>query len=177
MTETIKYTVQNTNIEDLPEVMELFEQTINFQGKNGYKVWDEIDKLALIKDIESGHQYKIVLDTNILSIFSIQFSDLFIWRERDQNDAIYLHRIVVNPKFKGQKLFEKVLECAKLKAKQLNLSYVRMDTWADNEQLINYYKSFGFQFIENYSTGDAIELPIQNRNLKVALLELSISTE
>ena len=25
-----------------------------------------------------------------------------------------------------------------------------MDTWADNPTIINYYKTFGFQFIENF---------------------------
>jgi ribosomal protein S18 acetylase RimI-like enzyme len=49
-----------------------------------------------------------------------------------------------------------------------------MDTWADNERLIDYYKSFGFEFIEYYRTTDAAELPIQNRNLNVALLEMVV---
>jgi len=50
-----------------------------------------------------------------------------------------------------------------------------MDTWADNESLINYYKSFGFKLIENYKTTNAPELPMQNRNLNVALLEIKLS--
>jgi hypothetical protein len=49
-----------------------------------------------------------------------------------------------------------------------------MDTWADNYKIIEYYKSFGFVFIENYKTPDTPELPIQNRNLNVALLELAL---
>ncbi len=40
-----------------------------------------------------------------------------------------------------------------------------MDTWADNSKLIEYYKSFGFEFIKNYKTTNAPELPIQNRKL------------
>ena len=49
-----------------------------------------------------------------------------------------------------------------------------MDTWAGNEKLINYYKSYGFRFIENYTTANTEDLPEQHRNLKVALLELTI---
>jgi ribosomal protein S18 acetylase RimI-like enzyme len=81
----------------------------------------------------------------------------------------------VHPNFKGQRQFEKVLNWAKHFALEKNLKFVRMDTWADNEKIIDYYKSFGFEFIEYYKTTDAPELPIQNRDLNVALLEMSIT--
>jgi ribosomal protein S18 acetylase RimI-like enzyme len=48
---------------------------------------------------------------------------------------------------------------------------VRMDTWASNAQLIKYYQGFGFEFIENYTTPDTLELPAHNRRLPLALLE------
>ena len=171
------FIVVNTTREDIDKILWLFEQAMDLQGKNGYKVWSGIDKIALEKDIENRLQYKIARDTDILCIFSIQHSDPFIWRERDRNDAIYLHRIVVNPNFKGQKQFQKVLNWAKQFAQQNNLKFVRMDTWADNEKIIDYYKSFGFEFIEYYKTGNAPELPIQNRNLNVALLELDLKND
>lgn len=174
MTSIHNIKILNTTKSDLPEVLRLFGQAMNLQGKNGYKVWSSIDEVALERDIESGLQYKIVQGKDILCIFSIQFSDPIIWRDRDQNDAIYLHRIVVNPNYKGQRQFEKVLNWTIQQASTLNLNFVRMDTWADNHKLIEYYKSFGFKLIEYYKTPDSAELPIQNRNLEVALLELSM---
>ena len=101
--------IKNTSKDDLDTVLWLFEQAMGLQGQNGYKVWKGIDKIALEKDIKEGLQYKIVKDEDILCIFSIQHIDPLIWRDRNQNDAIYLHRIVVNPNFKGQKQFQKVL--------------------------------------------------------------------
>ncbi len=97
----------NTTKGDLNTVLWLFEQAMELQGKNGYKVWEGIDKIALQKDINEGLQYKIVKGNDILCIFSIQHNDPFIWRDRDQNDAIYLHRIVVNPNFKGKSNFKR----------------------------------------------------------------------
>jgi len=167
--------IYNTTIKDLEIVLWLFEQAMKLQGKNDYKVWEGIDKSALQKDIEERLQYKIVEGNDILGIFSVQHSDPFIWRDRDKDDAIYLHRIVVNPNFKGQKLFQKVLNWAKQFAQQNNLKFVRMDTWADNIKIIAYYRSFGFEFIETYKTTNAQELPIQNRNLNVALLEMKVN--
>jgi ribosomal protein S18 acetylase RimI-like enzyme len=164
----------NTTQEDLSTIFWLFEKAIESQRKKGYIVWDTIDKPAVKKDIENNLQYKMVNGNDIICIFSIQHNDPFIWRNRDQNDSIYLHRIVVNPKFKGQRQFEKVLNWVNQFARQNNLKFIRMDTWADNDKIIDYYKSFGFEFVENYQTGDEPELPIQNRNLKVALLEMEV---
>jgi ribosomal protein S18 acetylase RimI-like enzyme len=166
--------IVNTTNEDLEKVLWLFEEAISLQGKNGYKVWDGIDKPALGQEMEKGLQYKIAKGEEILCIFSIQFSDPFIWREKDKNDALYLHRIVVNPNFKGQRLFEKVLNWATNFARQKGLGYIRMDTWADNLKIINYYKSFGFEVVENYKTNSEPQLPVQNRNLNVALLQLTL---
>lgn len=166
--------IKNTTPDDFLKVIWLFDEVIKMQHKNGYIVWESIDKLALQKDIENGLQFKIEDNKTILCVFSIQYSDPFIWQEKDQNDAIYLHRIVTNPNYKGQRLFEKVLTWAIQFAKQNGKKFIRMDTWAVNHQLIQYYRSFGFQFIENYKTADTKELPLQNRNLNVALLELLV---
>lgn len=174
MRETGNFKIINTTKEDLDKIEWLFEQAMNLQGKNGYKVWSSIDKEALEKDIDNRLQYKIQRDNDILCIFSIQHNDPFIWRDRDRQDAIYLHRIVVNPDFKGQRQFEKVLNWATQFARQNELKFIRMDTWADNQKIIDYYKTFGFEFIEYYKTTDAPELPIQNRNLHVALLEMTL---
>jgi hypothetical protein len=46
-----------------------------------------------------------------------------------------------------------------------------MDTWAANPAIIDYYKSFGFVAVENYTTPNSSELPVHNRNLALTLLE------
>ena len=166
--------IVHTTREDLDTVFLLFKQVTLAQAKPGYKVWSSVDNDTLERDVEARYQYKMVKGGDILCVFSVLSSDPFIWRDRENLDAIYLHRIVTNPDFKGQRQFEKVLAWAIDYAHQNDLKFIRMDTWADNEKLINYYKSFGFEFIENYKTPDIPELPMQNRNLDHALLELKV---
>ena len=168
--------IVQTTTEDLDTVFLLFKQVKRAQSKDGYKVWSSVDKETLERDVEERRQYKIVKGDDILCLFSMLSSDPFIWRGRENGDAIYLHRIVANPDFKGQKQFEKVLVWAIQYAHQNDIKFIRMDTWADNEKLIDYYKSFGFEFIENYKTPDIPELPRQNRNLDHALLELKVTS-
>ncbi|HEX5169080.1 MAG TPA: GNAT family N-acetyltransferase [Cyclobacteriaceae bacterium] len=166
--------VTNTEMSDLPKIFGLFENSVNYQEKNGYPVWRNYDKNVLIQDIADRNQYKVVIDAKTAMIFSVRYSDKIIWRHLDSGNAIYLHRIVGNPEFKGKKLFGTVLEWAVKHSKQKGLSAIRMDTWAANPTIIEYYKSFGFNFVENYTTPDSEELPIHNRNLALTLLEYKV---
>ena len=169
------YEIRNTEMEDLPFIYELFEHSIVYQEKKGYPVWRNYDRNAIVKDIENKNQYKIMVESKIAMVFSVRYSDKLIWRERDEGDSVYLHRIVVNPAFKGKKLFGVILDWAKDHIKQKDLRSIRMDTWADNPTIINYYKTFGFQFIENYTTPDTPELPVHNRKLPMTLLEYKLN--
>ena len=54
------------------------------------------------------------------------------------------------------------------------LPHIRMDTWADNPTLVEYYKSFGFRIAGNFTTPNSEELPIQQRDNRVVLLEFEI---
>ncbi|MEO5777303.1 MAG: GNAT family N-acetyltransferase [Flavobacterium sp.] len=171
-----KYNIVNTNYNDLEMICWMFEEAIAYQKRNKYKGWDSYDKIFLENEISKLLQFKIVTnDSSILCIFSVCFNDPLIWREKDKGTSIYLHRITVNPKFKGQKQFEKVLNWAIEYAQKNNLDTIRMDTWAENTTIIEYYKSYGFQFLENYKTTNTKELPIQHRNLNVALLEYYVN--
>jgi ribosomal protein S18 acetylase RimI-like enzyme len=161
--------------DDVSLVCDLFEKAIHFVKISNYIGWKNYDVDFIKTDIGNGLLYKIVVDAEVAGIFSVCYTDKLIWRERETGNAMYLHRIVLNRDFKGVKIFNIVLDWAIRHAALRNLDCVRMDTWADNEKLINYYKTYGFRFIENYTTGDTSDLPIQHRNLKVALLELDLN--
>lgn len=169
-----EYQILNTTTADLERIYWLFEEAIAYQKRNNYVGWNSYDKDFIKLDIEQKLQFKVCTGNDMLCIFSICFNDELIWRTREKGDAIYLHRIVVNPNFKGQKQFEKVLAWAIKFAKERQVSYLRMDTWADNSHIINYYKSYGFKFLENYTTPNTLNLPLQHRNLNVALLEMKL---
>lgn len=166
--------VVNTGITDLEHIFSLFDESIAYQEKHGYPVWKNYDRKSIIKDIEDKNHYKVIVDAEMAMVFSVAYSDKIIWRHMDEGDAIYLHRIVVNPSFKGKRLFGNILEWSIEHCKQKGLRHVRMDTWAANPTIINYYKTFGFKFVENYTTPNAEELPVHNRSLALTLLEYTI---
>ena len=169
-----RFEIHHTEPEDLDQVFEFFDASIQYQEKHGYPVWKNYDKNAVRRDQQNQLQYKVVADSEMAIVFSVCCDDKILWREREKGDALYLHRIVVNPKFKGQRLFGVILEWAIREGKQRDLKYIRMDTWAADLKIIDYYKGFGFEFIENYTTPDTDLLPVHNRNLALVLLELKV---
>lgn len=105
----IKQQIENANKDDLNNIYWLFEEAISYQKKKNYVGWNNYDKDFIVQDVKNKLQFKITQENNILCIFSVCFSDTIIWRKREQGDAIYIHRIIVNPNFKGQSQFKKVL--------------------------------------------------------------------
>ena len=168
-------TIVNTTEDDLDTVYRIFDEAVQYQKRNNYPDWENYDKDVFKDDIRNQLHYKIVIDQHYIAcVFSIRLTDKIIWRERDMDDAIYLHRIAVNPAFKGQRQFQKILDWSIEYAKQLGRQFIRMDTWANNPKIIEYYKGFGFVFLENFTTPDTEELPKHNRKLTLALLEYKI---
>ena len=169
------YQIINTEDADLAFIYHLFEEAIVYHKRNGYPVWRGYDKAVLDKDRAEKRQYKIMIDGEISFLFSVCYSDEFVWRERNAEPAIYMHRMVVNPKYKGRKLAKTAFDWAKEEAFKKGIKRIRLDTWADNPQIIDYYKSFGFNFVEYFSTPDTPDLPLQQRGNEVILLEMRLN--
>jgi ribosomal protein S18 acetylase RimI-like enzyme len=168
---TDRFNIVNTEKADLVQIHEFFAHSIAYQKANGYPVWENYDRGAIVRDIDEKNQYKAVNAEGIGIVFSVGYHDEIIWREMDQGESIYLHRIVVNPDFKGQSLFRLIVDWALEHIHQKGLKSVRMDTWAANKNIIEYYKKFGFAVVEHYTTPDTQELPVHNRNLALTLME------
>jgi GNAT superfamily N-acetyltransferase len=168
------YKIVNTTSSDLDFIYMLFDEAIAYQKRKNYPVWKGYDKVILQKDIENRLHYKILYGDDIACIFSLSYAEPILWREKERGDAIYIHRIVTNSKHKGQKQFERILNWVIDLARKNNYKYIRMDTWADNSNIVDYYKSFGFKLVGTYITPVTLDLPIQKRNIALALLEFTL---
>ncbi len=164
----------HTELNDLDFSRWLLEEANAYQTKNGYSTWTNFDMELIRNEINSKSQYKIIIENEIACIFSIVYSDKPLWKEMENGDALYLHRIIVNPKHKGKRLFGNILDWSVQVVNNKGLNFIRMDTWADNPTLIHYYKTFGFQFIKNITTSNEPELAPQYRNKFLALMEYEV---
>ena len=169
-----KVRIVNTIPDDLTFIYWLFEEAIRYQKKNGYPAWKGYDKNALRSEMDRGLQYKVQRDAEILAMFSISYTDPATWGEWDTGKALYLHRCITNPHFKGQRTFENIRSWAIQFAKDKGLDFLRIDTWTDNPTIIEFYGNYGFTVVAHRTTPDSPELPEQNRNLRVTLMEMKV---
>jgi len=171
----MRINIINTIEEDLEFIYTLFEDAIVYQVKNGYPDWKDYSKDSLKEDIRLKRQYKIMINNDIACVFTICLVDKIVWQEREKQDAIYLHRIVVNKNYKGQRLVGHILKFASEFSLKIGRQKIRIDTWANNTTIIKYYESFGFEIIDHSFNPDVPELPIQMRGNKVVLMEYQAS--
>lgn len=131
---------------DIDFTFKLFDSAIEYQKKNGYELWPQFDKHFIEIEIAEKRHWKILYNGTIVCVFSVQYSDPIIWAERNE-PSVYLHRIAINPIFKGNGIMKIIKEWSIDHANKFGKKYVRMDTWGQNENLRKYYINCGFNYI------------------------------
>lgn len=163
-----------SSIEDMDCIFSFFESAIAYQKSHNYDLWPVFSRDLIKKEIEDGRNWKITDDKLTLGFFSVLYNDPIIWKERDKDPAVYLHRIVVNPQAKGLKLMTIIREWAIAHARECGKHYVRMDTWGNNENLRNYYISCGYQYIGQQYLENADGLPAHYGGSVLSLFEIKV---
>jgi ribosomal protein S18 acetylase RimI-like enzyme len=165
---------QTSDGEDFEEIFRLYDAAIEFQKTVFDKSWLPFDREMIAKEIAEKRHWKILADDKIACIFSVTFSDELIWKERNSDAAIYIHRIVTNPEFRGRKFVPKITDWAIDHAKSIGKKFVRMDTWGNNQKLIDYYTACGFQFLGAVEPTKSDDLPKHYEGITLSLFEIKI---
>ncbi len=167
--------ITKTLPEDLGMMRYMWESAISFQKDTGNPLWPDFPEELLVKEIEAGLNYKLTSGNEILCYFSIAFTDPEIWGDMERGDALYLHRGVTNPAFRGLGLTRFIFEWARVMARLIDRKYIRIDTWGSNRSLIDYYSKSGFKHIGYKQMGEAPGLPAHYRNLRLAIFETTVN--
>ena len=133
----------------------------------------DIDRVET--EIRERRLWKIVEGRAIACIFSVLYSDPLLWRDRNADGAMYLHRIVTSPDFRGRGYIAKITAWAKEHAKAKGLRFVRLDTWKDNDKLVNLYLKSGYKYVSTVQLSDAETTPKHYVQNKISLFQIDIS--
>jgi ribosomal protein S18 acetylase RimI-like enzyme len=139
--------IQNSNIHDIDAIYDLYSEAINYQRLKGYNLWPEFDRGMIEKEILENRNWKIMDGEHMACVFSVLYSDPIIWQEKNNDPAVYLHRITTHPDYKGREMIKLVKDWAITHARSLGKKYVRMDTWGDNTNMRDYYIKHGFKYL------------------------------
>lgn len=135
-----------TTIADLPVIRVLFGAAIRYQQHKFGKGWQGLDEVQLIGEIGETLHWKIMEGDQLAAFFAIAFSDELVWDERDADPAVYLHRIVTNPAFRGRGYVNPITAWAEEYGRERGKQLVRLDTDVDNLKLNDYYRQCGYAF-------------------------------
>jgi ribosomal protein S18 acetylase RimI-like enzyme len=132
--------------EDVPTIRELFDAAIAYQKQKFGKHWHGFNEELVCEEIDKNLHWKITEREEIAAFFSIAFTDALVWDERDADPAIYLHRIVTNPAFRGRAYVRHITAWAMDYGRAAGKNFVRLDTDRENTKLNAYYQQCGYQF-------------------------------
>lgn len=166
--------IVNTSLKDIEAVLGLYKMASDFKKTVSGVQWPEFDQRMIETEINESRHFKITVDEQVACVWSITFDDHQVWEEKNEDPAIYIHRIATNSNFRGQKFVEQIVEWAKQFAPQHNKLYVRMDTTAGNQRLTDYYVKCGFTYLGDQKMTDTEGRPDHYHNATMALFQLDV---
>ncbi len=165
--------VQSTEA-DIPEIFHFYDLATAYQKTKFKRHWQPFEPARIAKEIATGRQWRITEAGKTACIFATAFEDPFIWGEKSKDPAIYLHRIVTHPGFKGKGYIVEIIKWAQAYCKAQGLQYIRMDTWGDNQELTGYYVRCGFNFLGIITLGPTDTLPKHYEGITLSLFEIPV---
>lgn len=160
---------------DIEKIFDLYAKAIEFQKQVFDKHWLGFDAELVDREIAEGRLWKIAEDEGVACIYSVAYEDPIIWGPDSHIDSMYIHRIVTDPEFCGRGYVKKIVEWARGHAAENRLRFIRMDTWADNLKLREYYEGCGFEHKGVVSPADSPTLPAHYRGIQLGLFEIDLS--
>ncbi len=165
--------VLNSQSTDIDIIFGFYDLAIAHQKKVFNKHWQGFSRELVQTEIAENRQYKILVNGEVACVFAVTFNDALIWGDRD-HDSIYIHRIVTHPDFRGYAFVKEIIKWARQYCLDNDLKYIRMDTWADNEKLLDYYTTCGFEYVGVVTMQKTDGLPKHYEGISLSLFEIVV---
>lgn len=166
--------IENSCSEDIDSIISLYKNARDVQKIKNAVLWPVFDKKMIALEVAEKRQWKIVINNQIACVWATTFDDPQIWEKRNSDPSVYIHRIATSPDFRGQNLVLKIVEWAKIHAKENSKKYIRLDTVGENKGLITYYQKCGFDFLGLVALENTTGLPAHYENATVSLFQISL---
>ena len=168
-------TIKNVTTSDIEKIFAFYKIASNYQReKKTVIVWPDFDREMVVNEIAENRQFKLIVNNEVVCIWAITFSDKQIWEDSNTDSAIYIHRIAVNPNFRGNNYIATITNWAKEYALKKEIQFIRLDTLGENKNLITHYKNAGFHFLGLFNLKNTSNLPDHYKLAPVCLFEIDL---
>ncbi|MGY0037193.1 GNAT family N-acetyltransferase [Pedobacter sp. NJ-S-72] len=168
--------ITNSTPKDIDAIFNLYDQATTHQKNMGAGLyWQGFERSLIEKEIEEKRHYKITVDGELACTFCIAHKDPAIWKEKDKDPAVYIHRIATNPLLRGNSYVKHIIAWASEFAKDNQRDFIRIDTGSGNDKLNNYYISCGFNYLGVTQLEDVSSLPAHYKHGSFSLFEIPLN--
>lgn len=166
--------IVKSQITDIDAIFDLYDFATVFQQKVGTSTWKGFERSMVEKEIIEERHFLIKEKNQISATFVLTLSDPIIWKEANNEPAVYIHRIATHPYFRGRNYVQTIRNWVIEFAKEKNLQFVRLDTTNGNELLNKYYIKCGFTYKGISKIQWTNDLPEHYKAESFALFEIKI---
>lgn len=148
--------LQQVSVDESEKALSLLRETAEWLKQSGSSQWSDVldgeDRHGLVDAVRRGEVFFFhnELDELVGMVAAWQKAtawDQLLWKNHGlQQDAVYIHRLVVRPMYRGQAYGEQLLIALKSKFKA-SRTEIRLDCLASNAKLLQFYKNNGFKSV------------------------------
>ena len=166
--------IRISTLNDVNTILKLYDFAVAKQHEMGATPWPQFEASFIRKEIQEQRQYKLLIGEEVACVWVVDFTDPLIWEEKNNDPSIYIHRIAINPHFKGKHLVKHIVSWAKDFANTHAKQFIRMDTVGNNARLIKHYENCGFDFLGLLRLKNTEKLPSHYDNADVSLFQIAL---
>ncbi len=113
----------------------------------GVVMWDEgeLAAAAIEAEVRDGMFFVAEVDGEPAGAIRFQLEDRLFWPDLPEGESAFVHRLVVDRRFKGQGVATALLRWAVDHARASGRAYLRLDCDASRPKLRALYEAFGFR--------------------------------
>jgi ribosomal protein S18 acetylase RimI-like enzyme len=167
--------IKRTILADIPIVEKIYSEARAYQFQQTGYGWPIFSHSFIAQEIAEKRHYRVLdTDDEMAGVFSIVKAEPIIWNDKDGNQAIYLHRMAIRNRYRGNNIAKEVVEWAKTEAWKHKKKFIRVDTWANNDALTDYYQKLGFEWVGKKKLPPQSDLPEHYNHIEVNLFEIRL---
>lgn len=165
--------VRQAKIEEIDELRALFAAAIAWQQQRGMPTFTIFPVSFFAQEINKGAVFVARRAGNLVGTVSLYESDDFIW-DNDAAPALYIHRLASLRTTEGRGVGAALIAWSRRRAADLGKQWLRVDCWAENDELCRFYEGQRFSPVRIKNTGQNADLPEHYQNINLRLFQMPV---
>jgi predicted N-acetyltransferase YhbS len=136
--------LEHATAHDIDTVLSLIRDLSNWLKTKSIRQWSAAFPREILEgEVANGELFVVRENEELIASVALTRKAGELWAN-EEGTALYLSRLIVNRKFSGNDLGQKVMSLAETEARHQGLSLLRLVTDSKNSFLQSYYEKLGY---------------------------------